>query len=387
MERAARLERNLRLYPAFQIAANLHFWLPVFFLYFNSLFTLGEVLRLEALYYLSVVALEVPSGYFSDRCGRRRTLLISCAAGAASGAIFAASASYAWFCAAQVLFAVFMAFLSGSDTSLHYDTLKALGREHEVLKLEARAHSGKFLAGALSALAAGAAALYDLRVAYVLSALAFFAAGVIVWLFEEPPRTGEAVELTMARQIRACAAKLDDRLLAWLFLWYVGMTIFEHVPYEFFQPYLGLVYGTQALALVAGGHLAATNLVSAAIARCAPRAGERWGVKSALLGGFLIETALIALMALWVHPLVVLLLLARNAPHALSVPIKNAAIHARLDSGLRATYLSLQSLAGRLANGLALLAVSGLADLRAVLAAFAVLAAVWFAGLGAKRAA
>ena len=45
--------------------------LPVFFLYFSSHLSLSEVLRLEALYCLAVVVLEAPSGYFSDRVGRR----------------------------------------------------------------------------------------------------------------------------------------------------------------------------------------------------------------------------------------------------------------------------------------------------------------------------
>lgn len=39
---------------------------------------MSRVLRLEAIYYIAVVFLEVPSGYFSDRFGRRQTLLIAC---------------------------------------------------------------------------------------------------------------------------------------------------------------------------------------------------------------------------------------------------------------------------------------------------------------------
>ena len=35
------------------------------------------VLRLEAIYYVAVVVLEVPSGFFSDVVGRKPTLLIS----------------------------------------------------------------------------------------------------------------------------------------------------------------------------------------------------------------------------------------------------------------------------------------------------------------------
>jgi MFS family permease len=51
--------------------------MPVFVLYFLQHMPLADVLRLEAIYYVAVVILEVPSGYFSDRVGRRPTLLIS----------------------------------------------------------------------------------------------------------------------------------------------------------------------------------------------------------------------------------------------------------------------------------------------------------------------
>lgn len=41
--------------------------MPVFVLYFFQHMSLGSVLRLEAIYYLGVVVLEVPSGLERDR--------------------------------------------------------------------------------------------------------------------------------------------------------------------------------------------------------------------------------------------------------------------------------------------------------------------------------
>ncbi|PCI35972.1 MAG: MFS transporter, partial [Elusimicrobia bacterium] len=78
---------NLRLFPIYLVLIRLDFWLPVFFLYFNSLFSFQHVLALEAIYYAAVVLLEIPSGYYSDRVGRKRALLTAAAAGAISGVI------------------------------------------------------------------------------------------------------------------------------------------------------------------------------------------------------------------------------------------------------------------------------------------------------------
>ena len=54
-------------------------------------------------------------------------------------------------------------------------------------------------------------------------------------------------------------------------------------------------------------------------------------------------------MGLWLHPLVVPLILLRTLPMALMAAPLNAAIAPQVPQAQRATYLSMQSLAGRLA--------------------------------------
>jgi len=127
------------LYPWFRAAADGHAWITVFFLYMSRSLPLEQVIELSAVYYLSVFLLEVPSGYFSDRIGRRLTLLIAAAALMVSYCCFIVGAGFWWFAAGQFLLAVGMAMQSGTDTAFHYDSLKALGRESEYAGREARA--------------------------------------------------------------------------------------------------------------------------------------------------------------------------------------------------------------------------------------------------------
>jgi len=123
------LQLNIGLYPWFRAASDGHAWITVFFLYMSQSLPLDQVIELSAVYYLSVFLLEVPSGYFSDRIGRRRTLLIAAAAFIASYVCFIVGAGFWWFAAGQFLLATGMAMQSGTDTAFHYDSLKALGRE------------------------------------------------------------------------------------------------------------------------------------------------------------------------------------------------------------------------------------------------------------------
>jgi len=386
------MERNLRLYPLYQACWNLLFWLPVFFLYFSSRISPAQVLQLEAIYYLAVVLLEVPSGYFSDRIGRRVTLLIATLAWIAAGITFTLATGFALFAVAQLMLAVGMAFNSGTDSSLLFDSLAALGREDEIAEHEARGQARGFQAAALSAVVGGLVAGFDLRAPYALSALAALATAAIVWRFREPPIDETSQRLAPLQQATACVRLLRDPMLAWIFLFAVSMTVFNHVPYEFFQPWLDLLLAKWSGAYdltpgVSGLLVAAVAIVASWATHGAAPLVKRLGVKGSLLLAMALQGLIMLAMAQWLHPAVLLALVARSTPRALSGPIMSAAIHPRVPTQVRASFLSMQSLAGRLSFSVCLTAASlligrpqvlSMALLSRILLAFAAgLAVIW----------
>ncbi len=347
------MERNLRLYPFFQLFQNLLFWMPVFFLYFSSVLTIDEVLLLEALYFFSVVVLEVPSGYFSDRVGRRPTLILSAAGWAGGSIIFCTTSSFAPFLLAQFLYAFGMAMKSGSDTSLLYESLRALGRGDEIAAREARAQTFAFVALAISALAGGILAGFDLRWAYLLSAMAGLAALAVALRFVEPVR-GDRRAHPPLTQLLVVLRRLRDPVLRWLMVFAVAMTVLAHVPYEFYQPYLGFLFagnaGGYALTPAVAGVLTAIMMAMAAAASHFSLAlARRVTPGGALLAAVAMLLVIIAAMASLVHAWIMLLIVLRGVPMALTRPILVSLAHPRLTASVRATYLSVQSLAGRLA--------------------------------------
>mgnify|MGYP003564626886 CR=1 FL=1 len=68
---------NVPLYRWSRFLRNLLFWQAVWFLYFQNSLSAAEAILLYAVYDVATTALEVPSGYMSDRIGRRFTLLAS----------------------------------------------------------------------------------------------------------------------------------------------------------------------------------------------------------------------------------------------------------------------------------------------------------------------
>ncbi len=253
--------RNVRLSPWYAAVFNAHFWLPVFFLYFLRHMVLADVLRLEAIYYAAVMLLEVPSGYFSDRFGRRKTLLIANAVLLAAYLTFFFGAGFAAFAAAQVLLAARVAFNSGTDTSLHFDSLATLRREREFDGREAVAARSGILGGGVAELVGGAIGLVDLRFAYALSAVAaLIGIGIVLAMREPKSHRRMLAAQGPVEQLQSCGRSLRHPVLAWVFAYYVIMTVLNHVPYEFYQPYinLSLPFGG-GTSLITGVHVCAID--------------------------------------------------------------------------------------------------------------------------------
>ncbi|MCF6287194.1 MAG: MFS transporter [Candidatus Hydrogenedentes bacterium] len=387
------MERNLRLYPAYATAFAAHFWLPVFFLYFQSHLTVAQVLRLEALYYFAVVLTEVPSGYFSDVIGRRITLILAAASVCVAHGLFFFGSSFSHFAAGQIFLAIGMAFNSGTNTALHYDTLARLDRTKEYDQREARVARLAFLGSGVAALLGGVVATFGLRNAYALSFAGGLAALALATAMKEPNRHTDGQRLSVFAfrlEIGQALRELRQPALRWLSAYVVIMIVLNHLPYIFYQPYLDqLLQGPTivdgATPLSSGTVTFITMIVAAYIAGRSIWLRDRLGLVPTLLLGTALQTLIIAAMALIIHPLIVFLILLRSCPRAIMTAPRNAAINPLIQEEHRATYLSLESLVGRLAFSAVLWGLATLggpdSDLRAILLTATAIAVVGLIGL------
>jgi len=356
------LQLNIGLYPWFRAASDGHAWITVFFLYMSQSLPLDQVIELSAVYYLSVFLLEVPSGYFSDRIGRRRTLLIAAAAFIASYVCFIVGAGFWWFAAGQFLLATGMAMQSGTDTAFHYDSLKALGREAEYAQREAKAEQWGLTMLAIATLSGGLLGMIDLRLAYVFSLISASAMALLAWRFVEPVHADEstAIPQSFTRVVWGCCLRLRDPVLGWVFAVVIVLYAMAHIVYEFYQPYITLLQlpalEASAYAPLISGIVISVSMFGGAIGA---RASIGWELKLGLVGvlavAMLIQLGIVAVMAIAVSPAVLALVCLRNFPMSLVHAPVRAAIAPRIERRQRATYLSLQGLAERFFFALLLL--------------------------------
>jgi MFS family permease len=117
-----------------------------------SFFAIGSLIAFRE---ISTNALEIPSGSIADLLGRRRSMLVSCAAYVCSFVTFwlAHSAWILW--PAMALFSVGEAFRTGTHKAMIFEWLRLEGRTDEKVKIYGHTRSFSKLGSAVSVLIGG----------------------------------------------------------------------------------------------------------------------------------------------------------------------------------------------------------------------------------------
>jgi predicted MFS family arabinose efflux permease len=97
-----------------------------------------QIVLLKTILSLSILVLEVPSGYLADLWGRKACLVVGSGVWVASWLIYCTGASFAEFAIAEILAGVAGSLISGANTALGYDTLIQLGKEQHYQVWEGR---------------------------------------------------------------------------------------------------------------------------------------------------------------------------------------------------------------------------------------------------------
>lgn len=335
-------------------------WLPIFFLFYNKNLGFKDIIILESVYYFAVVVLEVPSGYFSDRLGRKITLIISSISFTVAYFIFGiVTPSFASFALAQVLFACGYSFMSGTDTSFYYESLQEDGLEKEYPEREARVQSWAGYAGAIAALLGGYLGSIQLHYGYLISLIFMLPALLITFKFSET-KTESDKPKTAIKQANAIwnYTKLPE--LRWLFFYSIIIYVLIHIPYEFYQPYLSLLEEGDfsmpfGAAMYSGILFAGTRFFGAIASGQSIKLAKIFGLRNLCYIAIIMQLLIIGTLGYLLHSWIILLIFLRSVSMSLTTAPINAAIAPRIHKSHRATYFSFQSLVSRLSFSITLI--------------------------------
>lgn len=345
------MARNVALYPWFKFCQNLMFWQAIWFLYFQDRLSASDAILLYAIYDIATTLLEVPSGYASDRFGRKVTLLVSSVFGAV-GVLTLGLADGIWlFVAGQFFLGASAAFVSGTDSSMLYESLHADGREGEVEAQELRGWRFMFAALAVSAVTGGVLSLWSFELVFFMSGVAMLASIAVVALMSEPPHDARSKE-SEALRISQLKDSFRHPVLIWLLCLSVLMYGYSHLPFVFGQPFIlealsAIGFAPEAPA-VSGAVTTIMMIVSVLASLVVPALRRRFGLAIMLLSAFALQILLAAVLAATSATAAIGILFLRMVPSSISGPLVSARIQPLLGDSSRATFLSIKSLVGRL---------------------------------------
>lgn len=233
--------RNVRVLLAMKFFKWFLLYMPIVVLYYldNGL-SVTQAMLLQSIHSITVTVLEIPSGYLSDRLGRRPTLIIGMVLNLFGVILLAVGHDFASFSLSVMVFGVGNSFLSGTDSALLYESLVLSNRTNEYLKYEGRIYSISTFSEAIAALFGGYIAFYLSYQSTVNYQIVLAAIGLLLtfWLVETPQYADDGLtEWERIQNILSRTFRTDKLLRVAVFLSaFLGLATLNMA--WFAQPYL-----------------------------------------------------------------------------------------------------------------------------------------------------
>lgn len=339
--------RNIGLLYGMQAMSGSLMSIPiiVYFLQAQGL-TLQDVFLLQTAFACALLLGEIPTGYVSDRWGRRPTMILGCSLRMLGISFYCMGYGFSAFLLAEIIGGIGQSFLSGTLDAFAYESLLDTGRTAEFRKVIGQSRFLFFAAEGLSSLAGGFLITLGLRWPFWATLVPLGLAVLLACLTTEPRRHRmegrQHLRIMWRISIDALVRHPAIRMIIILhaILATLGLSLFW-----FTQPYQTML----GIPLVLFGVLHAIVVTCGALASKYVHAMERWMddrlllilISITMVGGFLILGQFAALPALLVFPLV-------RVGWSFATPLTTDMVNRMTESSVRATVLSAKAFGQRL---------------------------------------
>ncbi|MFT4303525.1 MAG: MFS transporter [Candidatus Woesearchaeota archaeon] len=322
--------------------------MPTIVLFFqeNGL-SMSQIFLLQAIFSISIVIFEIPSGYFSDVLGRKKTIVIGCTLGFIGLVIYSFSYGFFGFLAAELLLGLGASFISGTNSAMIYDTLSQSKKKNEYSKIEGRLQSVGNFSEAIASFLGGFIALISLRTNfYVETIIVFFTIPLALSLIEPRRKLNLERESPIKEIIKIVKYSIHQhKEIKWLILYSAFISGATLTNVWLIQPYFNLVRLPLQYFGIAWGIL---NISVGIFALQAYKFeiffGRRKSLISLIILLFIGYISLGIFSQLWGILFIVIFYFVRG----ISGPIVKDYVNKLIKSDMRATVLSVKNLFGRL---------------------------------------
>ena len=180
---------------------------------------LEQAVLLKTILSLSILFLEVPSGYIADRLGRKFCLITGSAVWLCGWLCYCTGNSFIAFAIAEILAGVAVSLISGADTAIAYETLLELNQESFYRHLEGRFVAIAGISEAVCGLIGAAVAEINLVYPFYLQTVCLVCYLCLSSTLVEPKRHIETANTKQVRLITIITDVFIERpSLRWLIL-------------------------------------------------------------------------------------------------------------------------------------------------------------------------
>jgi MFS family permease len=311
--RSGRPSASVLKYYLYKSTKAVEFYRPIMYLFFLAQgLDFTQIAILEAIYNLTTLVGEIPTGYVGDRVGRRNSLLVGTALISLTLLGIGLADSFLSLAVLYVCWSAGYNFRSGSEDAWLYDTLTDDLSDDEFAHVRGRGESVSLAVGAGAAVAGGYLGSLDLSYPWFVAA-GVTATGVAVLLTIDESETYEQSEsstLTFRRTLSIVRQTITQRnirsFVLYYYVLYAGVT---YLVFVFLQPIfetvvLDLGVAEAQVESLLGWFYAAYSLFGAGLSYYTGAIRERLGLRTWFLwlpfvvGGALIGMYFVPVLAL-----------------------------------------------------------------------------------------
>ncbi|MBC7385262.1 MAG: MFS transporter [Cryobacterium sp.] len=248
----------IRLYYFFQFSFTLLFWTPVFFEYQKRMgLSDPQIFHIQSIYYILFCVLELPTGFFADRFGYRRSLIWGSVVLVVANLVAGYFTSFGGFVLHWALIALARSFISGASTAYLYEYLRRTNAHEEFKQIEGNARAYSLFGRVLCFAVIGYLMAWKITLPYWLTAASGGVALLIAFRLPVSPvgiRSNEKVAPKYNLSVAFRHALRSPWLLTLMFQGIVIFVLARVISVNLFQPILGSKgFGIEAYGLVMAG--------------------------------------------------------------------------------------------------------------------------------------
>lgn len=240
MEETSALKSNLTKLNWHSFCFGVAPYIPIIFLFFRAAgLSFTEIGFISAAQWFSQLVLEVPTGVFADKYGRKTSMAIAASLASISYLLFFLGSSFIVFFIANLIFGAANCFLSGSDTSFIHDSLGAEGKEGQFGKQLGRYYTYFFAGAAISSIAASFLPVGQYRLSFAITIPFALLSFLAVISTSEPKQKEQSGKKEFWKHLSGAFQRITSQpeIIAVL-IYYVVITLAIQVFFRYMQFFL-----------------------------------------------------------------------------------------------------------------------------------------------------